>query len=982
MRRTFVAMAIGLTAIAVTPALAQQGQYSAVQGRVVDEQGGALPGVAIVVTHQESGRFRQVVSNDDGSYFVTGLIPGVYRVTAELSGFSKYERRDVLLQIGNTTTLEIRLTIGALEESVTVTGESPLVDVTNKQIGANIGQAELAALPILNKNWMFAVSLAPGIQIQSSTASFACESLIVGGGSNRSGNFSIDGGGNNDDYLGSSCGSQVRPAIESVQEFQVLTNQYDAEFGRTAGAVVNAITKQGSNVFRGTMFGSYTGARITARDFFVRQNNLRKPDTSQSDWGGTIGGPVKKDRAHFFYSLDRIVYAESRTNTFTARPELNVSNTQRMKLWNHMIRFDNQINANNTWTGRYLVEYSPTYDRLSPQRTLAARDQEFDIDRNAGGSWNSTFGNTRFNQLRVGYTYESNGFAPAAVTPVPNGPQHMTDLPPTLSMLTFTDGNAPNADMRINAAYEVSDTFTQFLPQWFGGDHELKFGVQYILSRIDLPNEGEMNGRFSFATDRPFNSSDPSTYPERLFIRVPAAQDILMRTHVGVAFVQDKWQLNNLTLNLGLRYDVEVTPLRNDFNPFFREGEYVIDKNNIAPRLGFSWQPRGSDRSLIRGGYGVFYDKIVMQTLTQFVTNGVYSSSFVAAFPTDRADPGPSRGQLPVDPMLVNGPVVNRAAVNALFPAGTLGRNTGVVYLDHPNRVVPNTHQVTLGYERQLARQMAVSLDYIHSENRDQLVNFDLNPAVRVDTTRTGRLVYTDLENIAGRLGLSPFVNQVLTRRNEGSSRFDGMNVMLEKRYSNNWAARVSYAVGYARGNVEATQHTSNNNDYQLLGDPRLDLSEGPLDADRRHNFVVSGRVEVPWTRGLTISGVFRHLSGRSITLYNSNLDADRNGRLFDLLPAGNYCGQGLNAICVDNAGGRNGAKGPSYRQADIRFGYRLRPIAESTLDLNFELFNILNTANFDNPSGDQRVNFLRLVTLRGGNGQPRAAQFSVRFGF
>jgi Carboxypeptidase regulatory-like domain len=981
MRRTCLAIAV-LVLATVTPALGQQGQYSAIQGRVVDEQGGALPGAAIVVTHQESGVFRQVVSNADGSYFVTGLVPGTYRISTEMQGFRKFERLDVLLRIGSTTTLDMTMAVGALEENVTVTGESPLVDVTSKQIGANIGQAELSALPILNKNWMFAVSLAPGIQIQSSTASFSCESLIVGGGSNRSGNFSIDGGGNNDDYLGSSCGSQVRPAIEAVQEFQVLTNQYDAEFGRTAGAVVNAITKQGTNTYRGTLFGSYTDHRITAKDFFVAQNNLPKPPTSQTDWGGTIGGPVKKDKAHFFYSLDRIVYEESRTNTFSARPELNVSNTQTMKLWNHMIRFDHQINANNTWNGRYLVEYSPTYDRLAPQRTLAAKDQEWDIDRSAGGNWNATFGNTRFNQVRVGYTHEANGFAPAEVTPVPDGERHMTDLPPTLSMLTFTDGLANNANMRINDAYEISDTFTQFVPQWGGGEHDLKFGVQYIFSTIDLPDEGDMNGRFSFATDRAFNANDPSTYPERLFIRVPALQDILMRTHVGVAFAQDKWQLRDLTLNIGLRYDIEITPLRNTFNPLFQPDKYAADKNNFAPRLGFAWRPRGSDRSLIRGGYGVFYDKIVLQTLTQFVTNGVYSSSFLAAFPTDRADPGPSRGQLPTNPLLVNGPVVNRALVNGLFPPGSQGRNTGVVYLDNPDRVVPNVHQTTVGYERQLAQQMALSVDYIHSENRDQLINFDLNPAVRVDTSRTGPLVYTDLENIAGQLGIPPFVNQVLSRRNDGSSRFDGMNVMLEKRYSNNWAARVSYALGYARGNVEPTQHTTNNNDYQFLDDPRLDASFGPLDADRRQNFVVSGRVEVPWTRGLTISGVFRYLSGRSMTLYDSSVDADQNGRLFDRLPAGHYCGTGQNAICVDTDGRRNGAKGPSYRQADARFGYRLRPGRDTTLDLNFELFNMFNTANFDNPSGDRRVNFLRLVTLRGGNGQPRAAQFSARFAF
>jgi hypothetical protein len=207
------------------------------------------------------------------------------------------------------------------------------------------------------------------------------------------------------------------------------------------------------------------------------------------------------------------------------------------------------------------------------------------------------------------------------------------------------------------------------------------------------------------------------------------------------------------------------------------------------------------------------------------------------------------------------------------------------------------------------------------------------------------------------------------------------MNFMLEKRFSNHWQARVSYAVGYARGNSEANQTFDNN--YQVLGDPHLELGYGPLDADRLQNFGMSGRVEIPRTHGLTISGVFKYLSGASLNLYNSAVDADRNGRLFDPLPAGQYCGQGQNSICVDNTGGRNGAKGPGFKQTDMRIAYRFRPHKETTVDANFELFNIMNTANFANPTSDQRLtDFLILTALRGGNGQPRAAQFSVRFGF
>jgi len=986
--RSAAALALVLLAILSTrPVLAQQGQYAAVQGHVADQSGGAMPGVTVVVTHQGSGMYRQVVSNADGSYYVANMVPGPYRITAELQGFKKYEQADVLLTIGNTTSLDIKLAVGGLEENVTVTGESPLVDVTSKQIGANIGQAELNALPILNKNWMFAVGLTPGVQIQSSTASFACESLIVGGGSNRSGNFSIDGGGNNDDYLGSSCGSQVRPALESVQEFQVLTNQYDAEFGRTAGAIVNAITKQGTNALHGSLFDSYTDDHVTAMDFFVAQsqgsaNPIQKPHTAQKDYGGTIGGPIKKDKAHFFYSLDRLVYDEGRSNAFAARPELNYANTQSMKLWNNMIRVDHQVNATNTWTARFLEEVSPTYNRVAGRWTLASRDQEYDVDKNMGGNWNTILGNNRFNQVRVGYTYEKNGFTAKEVQDgVP-----MTELPPTLTMLTFVDGTRNGALFRIDNAYEVSESFTQFVPEWGGGSHDLKFGAQYIYSQIELPDQTDMNGRFSFSTDKAFNSSDPSTYPERLAIRVPAASDIVMPTHVAVFFAQDKWQRKNLTLNLGVRYDLEKTPINNASNPLFSNSAYTVDKNNVAPRIGIAWRPRGSATALFRGGYGIFYDKVTLQTTTPFVSTGVYSSSFTASFPTSAADPGPSRGQFPTDPFLVNGPVINFAALNRLYPPGTIGRNTGNVFLDNPNRAVPNVHQITFGYERQFAGQMAATVDYIHSWNRDQLINFDLNPALRVDTSRTGRLVYTDLDNLAGQLGIAPFSNPVLTRVNDGKSQFDGANFMLEKRFSNHWQARVSYAIGYARGNSEANQ--TNDNNYQVLGDPMLDRNFGPLDADRRQNLTVSGRLEIPRTRGLTLSGVYRYLTGAPMSLYNSNVDADRNGRLFDLIPAGHYCGQGLNAICVDNDGRRNGARGPGYKQTDLRFAYRLRPYKGTTVDANFELFNIMNTANFSNPGqvafgSDQRLpDFLVLTALRGGNGQPRAAQFSVRFGF
>ena len=336
------------------------------------------------------------------------------------------------------------------------------------------------------------------MQVSQSSASFACDSIIVGGGSNRSGNFTVDGVGNNDDYLGSSCGSQVRPALESVQEFQVLTNQYDAEFGRTAGAVINAITKQGTNAIRGSAFYSYTNDKVTSMDFFVRQANLQKPASSQVDWGGTVGGPIIKDRMHFFYSLDRVVYKEGRTNTFAARPELNYAATQTMKLWNHLIRLDGQLTPNQTWSARYLQEVSPTYDIINPRYTYAARQQEDHVDRSGNASYNTVFGNSKFNTIRVGYTYEKNGFTNKDVQG--SNAVALADLAPTFQMLTFTDKVRNGALFRINDSYEISDTYSQFIPNWLGGNNDFKAGVNFTYLQIGLPDQTDMNGRFVFRT--------------------------------------------------------------------------------------------------------------------------------------------------------------------------------------------------------------------------------------------------------------------------------------------------------------------------------------------------------------------------------------------------------------------------------------------------------------------------------------------------
>ena len=242
------------------PLLAQQGTTE-LRGRVIDAQGGALPGVTITVRNQATGMYRETLSTADGSFIASGLVPGTYEMTASIQGFKKFNRKDLLLEVGKTATIDAKMEVGSFEETVNVTAESPLVDVTSKEIGGNITSETLVQLPSVNGNFVGFVGLLPGIVPSISTESFGSDSISVNGQDPRNNNYMLDGGNNNDDVIGQRAGTQARTPIEAIQEFQVITNQFDAEFGRTAGAVINAVTKAGSNQLHGSGFGFTSSAR-------------------------------------------------------------------------------------------------------------------------------------------------------------------------------------------------------------------------------------------------------------------------------------------------------------------------------------------------------------------------------------------------------------------------------------------------------------------------------------------------------------------------------------------------------------------------------------------------------------------------------------------------------------------------------------------------------------------------------------------------
>jgi hypothetical protein len=987
MRRRFLGLTLSALFAFAVPAQAQQGTAE-IGGRVTDQQTAALPGVTLTVTNEETGVFREVTSGNDGTFFTPQLVPGRYKIVAKLGGFQTFERGGLILQVGQTLTVNVTLSLGSLQETVTVTAESPLIDTTTAKVGGNIGTTELSELPAMNRNYFSVVALLPGVQFSPSNQ-MGNDTIVAAGQTTQNNNVAVDGGYNADDALGTSAGAQVRTPLEAIQEFQVVTGMYDAEFGRAGGAIINAVTKAGTNQFKGVAFAYAASNDLTSADYFVRTRDLAKPTTTKREWGGVIGGPIVRNKAHFLVSLERQVDNPNRTRVFDTRPSLNFTIAEDRTDWNTMVRFDHQINASHTWAVRWLRETAPQWYTIGNRQTLESYQDETDLDQTAVGTLTSVLGNSRVNTVRVARTWEhwwhGNQCWRDQGPEFPSPSQivnQQSKCPPQLDHPGFLVQASTESQGPWDSNYQIEDDYSWYIPGKRGA-HELKFGTRYNYTELRRVSQINMNGTFRMNTDLVFNPADPRTYPERLTIRTGQFNEFI-KNHTYEGYAQDKWRMGGkTTLSLGVRYDLEIIPIDNTDNPLFRgvNKPYNVDKNNVAPRVSFTHALDSTARSVVRGGYGMFYNRTILGAIDDALEFGKYTTSPVVMFPFNSADPGPGRGQFPTDPFLVNGPFLNRALLEQLYPPGGALRNDGVVIFDSPDRRQPYAHQATIGYVRELTASLALHADYVHTQNEDMFLARNLNPAVRVDTTRTGALTRVDAFGVLG----EAYRQQVWVMENTGQNKYDALNLSLEKRYAQNWSGRISYSLSKSRGTAE---NQSDKDTYQTLTDMNLDLWRGPSEVDRRHVLSIGALANIPWTRGASVSTTIRYMSGAPFTIYNSAVDVNRNGELEDPVPAGSYSGTARDSLKdVKFDGHRNGARGPDYFQADVRAGWHVRVQGEKTLELFLDIFNVTNRANLLNPllaNRDMRLqdSFLVLTNLYGGGGFPRQAQLGARFAF
>lgn len=926
---------------------AQTGGTADMTGRVVDQQGGVLPGVTLILRSTDSGLFRKGVSGANGVFLFTGMVPGMYQIEAELSGFRKYQRSGLKLEVGKTLGLEVTLELGGLTAEVSVTAESPVVDLTSKTVGGFVETRELVDLPTANRSFTSYLAVLPG---------------VVGGTIGGQGGtlYNFDGGNLNDAVRG---GDQVRIPIEAIQEFQLVVAQPDAEYGANGG-VINAVSKQGTNEYHGTALMLIRDSALQERSYFQKKRNEQKADQIRNQFAFSFGGPIARNKMHFFGTYEHHVTRQARTPNILGRPDINVTKIFPSTTYNGFVRVDHQINANHTWSVRVLSEYLPslnTADTISAARTAEDHDQQW------GATLNSVFGPTKLNSLRFAMTRED--YLDSSVAFKAAG-YRQERLLPTLSYNSFTDQQNAKGDAVGEHTYLINNTFTWFVPD-FKGSHSIQIGFEGARTRAKNHVQDNLNGTFRFSHNLLFDANDPRTWPDQFTIRVPIESIFIEAQNYYSGFVQDKWKIGRrFTATIGLRYEVEDIPTKNADNPKFADpNDYPIDKNNIAPRVGFAYAL--GDRTVIRGGYGQFFQRTTFNTVTPYANSGVYASSFTFTSPANNRDGGPGAGRLPTDPFLVTFPVVNRALVEQMFPVGSVQKNTGTIRWDDPSRRSPYTHQSSVGFERQFGSTMSASVDYTRKALRDLLVQVDLNPQLRRTTSRNG---------MVDRPLMPGFVSGVVTSLNLGWQDIDQVGVSFNKRYSNRYSFRAAYTWSDGWGNISANNQSST---FQLLENLNFDLNEQvPSSVNREHNLVLSGTIDVPKTGGMKMSSIATWTSGATLTISDSSTDPDRNGVLTDPLPAGTYSGaaDGEHAITVENTGGLGGARAPGSFNIDARLGWKLRLSRGRSLEVYSDVLNILGTTSFSGYSGDRRTSDFLIATSV--SNTVRTLQIGARFAF
>jgi hypothetical protein len=997
MIRRFPGVLAGLLVLLLSPAaLLAQGGRAEINGVITDQDKAILPGVTITVTNEGTGLERTAVSGGDGRFVIPSLLPGPYTVTASLSGFQPTTRKSVVVSVGQEATLNLTLLIAGLAESLTVTAQAPLVESTSSKIGTNVTGSEIDSLPSANRSQFSLMQTIPGMVPVLQVGSFEGGQFSANGQATTNNLFLVDGQYDNDSRRGGSQGTQARVSLDSMAEYQVQTHQYGAEYGGSTGVVVNSVTKSGTNKVSGRLFEYFQDDKLSATNYFLKQAGESNPNSGSNVYGGSIGGPIIQNRLFYFFNYEGTNSSQAANLSFPAIAAplaTSYSTTTSFHGPNTFVRFDFHLNGNNQLSFRWTREAIIT-ERDSIENDLAildaARHENDAGDQVFSGSWTSVLNNRTTNELKFGHVRESLLQGPsslfdknwkfigfAGVDPFDVGSQNTHP--------DYIAGPRNTYAQDLIRDLNIDDSLTLIKSGW-GGQHSLKIGGGYSRNGA-LPQGTAVNftGLFTFPTDVPFNAADPRTYPYRFGVAM-GQFDFTEIDHRASGYISDKWQLNkNLTLNVGARYDWQSATERT--------------KDAIGPRLGVAYDLLGDGKTLVRGGFGKVYQYqqlAILATLVQraviaptlaYDTAQVTSPAVTGTFPVKAGDASATACLNPVAGKTAGEAVISPACRSFLETtrsqvlAGGFVNNTTTGPIVDGDRRMAYTWAFSAGIKRELASNMAVSVDYVGNRGKDNTGVIDINEGpVTPATGRVTRLGVNAFDP-SGALVPAAARNSTFVQFNQeqtqelGSaldSDFNSLEVELEKRFSHRWSGRVSYT--YARCFDVAS----------IIVDSNPSLDYGRCDRDNTHAFASSANFDLG--KGFGTGFVFRTYSGYPI---NETVGTDVNGDgttndrpavgVNDqaTLPSG-LPGTIVSAVDSRGVAVRNGIAGEHKTILDGRFQYT-HNIGRYQAGLFLEIYNLTNHTNFGNATGARNsVNFLKTIVAD----SPRAAQLGFRVTF
>ena len=980
MKRIIYAMIVLCSlGLAAAPALAQQTTGN-ITGRILDDQGSAVPGVSVTALNAQTGFSRTTVTDAEGVYRLNALPVGTYDLTADLTGFAKVENKAIVLNVGQTLDVNMSLKVASVQESVTVTGESPMIETRSSSVGGVVDIQRIESLPLNGRQFANLAATIPGVGLgfHSDPTKSAQFSPQINGGNGRNVNYQIDGGDNNDDTVGGLL--QAFP-LEAIQEFNFVTQRFKAEYGRSNGGVMNIVTKSGTNDWRGSFFTMFRDKSLNSTTFSQEIANIDKQDYRRYQFGGSFGGPIALNRAHFFAAFERtqqdtkqavdtrglfpsedgVFDTPLRENLFTAKMTANLNPAHYLS-----VRYGRNTNS------------QPYGAALRNARSAWSISENNFNSINMNHNW--VLGGSKLNEAIFQYADFGNNIPLSSNDPwliFPNGVR--------------IGGNPNTPQTTQQEKWQFRDDFSWSMTGYGGIGHDFRAGANWIHEpHLFITFNGGSSPQLTLI-------EDSLTSPSRIVTFQGGAANVNIPMDLYALYIQDDWRVTNkLTLNLGLRYDyVDGMPIEQATNPNFQAlqsaglsgrlngmalfedfgKETKNDGDNIQPRLGFAYDVTGDGRNIVRGGWGVY-------------TDFGYTNSNVL-FPA--LDVAGGHGQVF---NVTNATGIRKADGTFYTPQDPISSIAHLNQVDtslaplfgqvaSPVLEQPYTRQTNIGWAHQLNSSTAITADYVRVEGRDINIRF------RGNTLENG------VRRLNG-IGIRPNTIALRTAVSKGESTYDGLILGFRRRMSRGFDLTASYTLGKAESMIGTANDELDANVIQNASDPLNPINQGPSTrTDARHRVSISAVIQAPW--GITVAPFFLYRSALPLLTFEG-VDFNLDDNVNDITPlAYNFTGLNDDGTATFEENGAcenvNCSRRAPYSQLNLRLSKSFRIWGSARVEAIGEIFNLFNAKNPALPLTSARVNattgaqlssFMQPTAYAGDIGQPeqRIGQLGFRFTF